>query len=509
MNITVNVRMIRFLVRFNKTWANAVLSTPAKKLTRREWYSFTPVKSQHFPGQWVSTDNIPELGMMSVQNPEEVIDLDLPPAAVRGMTQLNRDLFQKTVALPALKVRKELINKVMKALRNVAIKRPGLKRVIEDSEDEIYRLILLDPDKISCLESFGASERAILKEYNVDLEVRKHNLIMTYEHFKSEEILKAVLPVGQDVTTGFSRIGHIAHMNLRDHQLPYKHLIGQVIMDKNPGITSVVNKLNIIDNTYRNFQMEILAGEDNMIATVKENNIVYEFDFSKVYWNPRLSTEHGRIVDLLKAGDVVYDVFAGVGPFAIPAAKKNCKVMANDLNPESYKWLVHNCKVNKVNEKVQTFNLDGRDFIMGPLKDDLAKQTEAIALKENRTSIHIIMNLPGMAIEFLDAFRQLLEEPCTANALPTVHCYSFSKCDEPAKDVQRSAEHFLKTSLEEHFSVHLVRNVAPNKEMMCISFKIPVKVLCRNLMVKDNTEEPAPKRLRSEDATVAVDYSDL
>lgn len=45
-------------------------------------------------------------------------------------------------------------------------------------------------------------------------------------------------------------------------------------MDKNPGITSVVNKLNIIDNTYRNFQMEILAGEDNMIATVRILNFI-------------------------------------------------------------------------------------------------------------------------------------------------------------------------------------------------------------------------------------------
>lgn len=43
---------------------------------------------------------------------------------------------------------------------------------------------------------------------------------------------------------------------------------GQVIMDKNPGITCVVNKTNTIDSTYRNFQMEVLAGEDNMVAKV-------------------------------------------------------------------------------------------------------------------------------------------------------------------------------------------------------------------------------------------------
>lgn len=39
-------------------------------------------------------------------------------------------------------------------------------------------------------------------------------------------------------------------------------------MDKNPGITCVVNKTNTIDSTYRNFQMEVLAGENNMVAKV-------------------------------------------------------------------------------------------------------------------------------------------------------------------------------------------------------------------------------------------------
>ncbi|XP_067894885.1 tRNA (guanine(37)-N1)-methyltransferase isoform X1 [Heterodontus francisci] len=495
---------MRILVFFTKSWANTVLSGSAKRLATKQQLQITPIQSQYFSSQYISRGVVTELAMMSARNLEEDINLYTPPTAVRGITELNRDLFTKNVALPALKVKKDVVNKVMKSLKNVTLKRPGLKRVIEDSEDKMCRLILLDPCKISCSESFEASEKAVLKEYNVDLQIHMYSLAMTYEHFKPEEILKAVLPEGQDVTSGFSRVGHIAHMNLRDHQLPYKYLIGQVIMDKNPGVTSVVNKTNIIDNTFRNFQMEVLAGEDNMIAKVKENNITYEFDFSKVYWNSRLSTEHSRIVGLLNSGDLVYDVFAGVGPFAVPAAKKNCRVMANDLNPESYKWLVHNCKLNKVDKIVQTFKMDGRDFILGPVKDDLIKQTEVLSSKENKTSIHIVMNLPGLALEFLDVFRQLLEEQNPVGALPTVHCYSFSKSDEPAKDIQRRAENFLRTSLEGRCSIHLVRNVAPNKEMMCINFKVPAEVLCRNhLAEEDNTEEPAPKRLRPDEITAS------
>lgn len=46
------------------------------------------------------------------------------------------------------------------------------------------------------------------------------------------------------------------------------HLLGQVMIDKNPGITSAVNKTSNIDNTYRNFQMEVLSGEENMLTKV-------------------------------------------------------------------------------------------------------------------------------------------------------------------------------------------------------------------------------------------------
>lgn len=63
---------------------------------------------------------------------------------------------------------------------------------------------------------------------------------------------------------------------------------GQVLLDKNKHIQSVVNKTETIDNTYRNFKMELLAGVDDMNVTVKENGCLFQFDFSKVYWNSRL-----------------------------------------------------------------------------------------------------------------------------------------------------------------------------------------------------------------------------
>ncbi|KAG5857722.1 hypothetical protein ANANG_G00022390 [Anguilla anguilla] len=330
-----------------------------------------------------------------------------PPPGVRGMTSLDREAFTWKVSVPALRLPKKVLNQLVKSLKRVALQRPGIKRVVEDGDDADHRLLLLDPASVSSPSSLGDAETQALGKLGVALELRDYELRLTYENLKSEEVLRAVLPEGQDITSGFSRVGHIAHLNLREHLLPYRSLIGEVIMDKNPGVTCVVNKTNTIDSTYRNFQMEVLAGDGNMVAKVRENGCVYEFDFSRVYWNPRLSTEHERVVALLRPGDTVLDVFAGWGPSPSPPPA-SCAVLANDLNPESHRWLLHNCKLNKV---------DGKD--------------------------------------------------------------------DPQRDVTERASASLGSPLEGRCSVHLVRNVAPNKEMMCVSFALPKEVLFSNETAED------------------------
>ncbi|CAL8295852.1 unnamed protein product [Arctogadus glacialis] len=416
------------------------------------------------------------------------------PPEVRGMVSLDRDAFTQTIVIPSLRVPKGVLNKVVKSLKRTIVQRPGIPRVVQDKEDGIeeddMRLVLLDPLRVSSLSSFNEAETEALRSFAVPQELQDYNLQLKYCNLKTEEVLEAVLPEGQEITSAFSRVGHIAHMNLRDHHMPFKNLIGQVIIDKNPGVSCVVNKTNMIDNTYRNFKMELLAGEENMVAKVKENGSSYEFDFSRVYWNPRLSTEHMRVVQEVKRGDTVLDVFAGVGPFAIPAARAGATVLANDLNPESHRWLQHNVKINKVAAAVRTFNLDGRAFVRGPVRQELP------ALLRAKAGVHIVMNLPALAVEFLDSFRGLLAgEPSCDAALPTVYCYGFSKDEDPERDMMLRASQSLGVSLDGRCSVHFVRNVAPNKDMMCVRFPLPKEVLFSAEGEQTGPEaEPAPKR---------------
>jgi len=183
--------------------------------------------------------------------------------------------------------------------------------------------------------------------------------------------MRAILPEDSqdEIPVGFSIVGHVAHLNLRAQYLPYKHLIASVLLDKNPSVRTVINKLESIDSSshalpspsshpssslldthtiYRTFAYEVLAGPDDMNVEIREGDCVFKFDYSKVYWNSRLNTEHKRLADMFKPGEVVVDVMAGVGPFAVPAGRKGVWVWANDLNPASFGALREAVVRNKV-----------------------------------------------------------------------------------------------------------------------------------------------------------------
>jgi tRNA (guanine37-N1)-methyltransferase len=222
----------------------------------------------------------------------------------------------------------------------------------------------------------------------------------------------------------------------------------------------------------------------------KENGHSFEFDFSTVYWNPRLSNEHSRIASRLSSSSVLFDACAGVGPFAVPAARAGASVFANDLNPESFRWLKVNCDKNKkVKKEVMCYNEDAREFIRTTVKTKLAQlwQDNGEGVKD----VHITMNLPALAITFLDVFRGLFSDSkhlrdLPGDLLPKVHVYGFSKAEDKAKHIRERCEKYLGVNLDEQHleEVAFVRNVAPNKDMMRASFLVPASVMFDLAIVK-------------------------
>lgn len=163
------------------------------------------------------------------------------------------------------------------------------------------------------------------------------------------------------------------------------------------------------------------------------------------------------------------------------------------MNEESYKWLEHNAKLNKT--KLKAFNLDGRKFIRDSLGEHLWKDNT------QQTKIFVLMNLPALAIEFLDVFKGLAwrnmkpEFDVESRLLPSVNvfCYAFSSDEDIKGDVKKRAEQHLGGSLSNEHTIREVRKVAPGKYMLCLSSEISHSLLFDR---HENNQEPDCKRLK-------------
>ncbi|CAI0439102.1 unnamed protein product [Linum tenue] len=335
------------------------------------------------------------------------------------------------------------------------------------------RLLLLDEryaDKT--LEELPQAVKAALEEAMIEnlvhsFELVRCKLTLFYDYWLMNEILEALLPKDMIIPSAFETVGHIAHLNLKDEHLPYKKVIAKAILDKNkPKIQTVVNKIDAIHSDYRTMQLEVLAGNRSLVTMVVENGLKFHLDLATVYWNSRLATERQRLLQGFTHKDVVCDVFSGVGPLAVSAARIVRRVYANDLNPYAVDYLDRNSVLNKLEKRIKVFNMDGRRFI-----DAMFKSEKAQSITQ------VVMNLPKDAAEYLDAFRGVFRDTSLREdyTFPTIHVYGFSKAKDPEFDFHER----IRMALGEvgvNVEMRKVRLVAPGKWMLCASFVLPASV---------------------------------
>ncbi|PIO64359.1 Met-10+ like-protein [Teladorsagia circumcincta] len=379
---------------------------------------------------------------------------------------------------------------------------------MQDLEKEAfkYKLFVFDPNVVqeNSMELKSQIE-SMIKEHagEITLQWEPITLPITFQDWDLRRILKAVLPTDMDFSS-YSQAGHIVHVNLRENLLPYKRIIGQILLEKVSKCRTVVNKIDGIKSEYRNFELDLLAGEEDYVTETLEGGVRYRLDFSKVFWNSRLSHEHERVVKLFDSRSLVYDACAGVGPFVLPAIKKGraLRALANDLNPESVRWLKENAVLNKVpTAKLQIHNLDAAAFIRGPFAEDLVQAIKDAQTSENPPSgAHVMLNLPGYAVNFLPSFRGVLAQHFSADAPCTfpvkVYCYLFAKAHEDVPDdwYKKRAVEMVREFLSEDEAhvdlVHHVRTVSSRKEMFCVQM-----TLSWNLLVNKESDHTLKRSL--------------
>jgi tRNA (guanine37-N1)-methyltransferase len=282
--------------------------------------------------------------------------------------------------------------------------------------------------------------------------IRKKQRVIPID-FLAEKLPKNLLSY---VPKSIDFIGDIAIIEIPKELEENKKLIGEVILNSHKQTNTVLTKSGAVKGLFRIRDLEYLAGENKTTAIYKEYGHQYHVDVAKTYFSPRLSAEHNRVASQVKKGEKIIDLFAGVGPFAIPIASKNerIKVYAIDINPSAIDLLKKNILLNRVEKQVVTFLGDARDIVY-----------ETLSNKADR----IIMNLPEKATEFLDvAYNALKPEG------GIIHYYSFVYDKEPIKKIKISLSKLLKERKRKFqlVYIHKVRAIAPYAWQVVVDVKI-------------------------------------
>ena len=244
----------------------------------------------------------------------------------------------------------------------------------------------------------------------------------------------------------FERIGEIAVIDEDDPETAAA--IADAIMAADLPVSGVLNRRSPIEGTHRVRQWDRLAGEST-VTTHREYGYAYTVDLATAYFSPRLATERRRVTTQVTAGERVFDMFAGVGPYAIPAADRGAEVVAVDINPAAAALLSENAARNQVDLTVHTA--------------DVRTLTDSFAGWADR----VIMNLPHTAGKFLPTALEVAADGAI------LHYYDF----QPRSDPFAPAVETIRASLPADVTLELletqeVRSYSPERVNICVDVQL-------------------------------------
>ena len=219
---------------------------------------------------------------------------------------------------------------------------------------------------------------------------------------------------------GYEMLGDIALINAKNMQVGRK--MAKVVMAINKNVKTVLSK-GPVSGRYRIRKYSYVAGKRKYTTLYKENGASFNIDVRNTFFSTRLGFERGRICRLVKDGESVVVMFAGIGPFAIEIGKahRKCNVVGIELNKEAYNAMVENIKLNK---------LSNVKAIMGDVKK--------VSVKYKKFADRIIMPLPKDSFEFLGSALEVAKRRCI------VHYYAFGNKSSGFSEQEDKLKAFFK-----------------------------------------------------------------
>ena len=162
------------------------------------------------------------------------------------------------------------------------------------------------------------------------------------------------------VSGHFEVIGDIAVLCIPPELEPVKLTIADAILSRRRNIITVLNKTEKIGGNSRTAGYEILRGVTT-VTVHREFGFSYRIDIARSFFSARMAYERKRVTDQVEPGEKVFVPFAGVGPYAIPAAALGADVYAVEKNPDAFRWLKENVVLNHVSKNCHVLQGDALD----------------------------------------------------------------------------------------------------------------------------------------------------
>src|SRR3989344_7993328 len=136
-----------------------------------------------------------------------------------------------------------------------------------------------------------------------------------------------------------------------------KREFARKLLKKQSSVKTVLEKTGRFKGRLRKQTTKYIAGEKTKEALYKENGCVFRFNVDSCYFSPRLSNEREEVSKMVKKGDEVLVMFAGVAPYPIVIAKNSrAKVVySNEINRDANKYAEMNIGLNKLKGRVVLF----------------------------------------------------------------------------------------------------------------------------------------------------------
>jgi len=148
-------------------------------------------------------------------------------------------------------------------------------------------------------------------------------------------------------------MGHVLVIQRPPALAPYDSLLGEAWRTE-LGVETVLVKSGPISGELRTPRVERVAG-DGTETEVIEHGIRWRFDAARIMFAAGNRVERVRAGSLVRPGESVVDLFAGIGYFAIPAAVRGGarEVVAVDKNPDAIRYLEENARLNGAADRVR------------------------------------------------------------------------------------------------------------------------------------------------------------